>query len=255
MLKRDLTPMDAEAVMPVADSARRIRARRPNDVWHADLTVVPTAAGLWIPGSPHARIQRWPFCWWVAVAVDHASRKLVGIEVFKRRPTSAQVCSVLSGAIRRAGVTPRTIVTDKGREFFCWQFRSWCQARGIRPRFGAVGQHGSITIVERFIRSLKSECTRRILVPFRIEAMRRELEHYAAWYDEHRPHSGLEGRTPGEVSRGEPAATERPRFEPRRRWPNAVGEIRGRRGARLKLVLTYVGGRRHLPVVELEQAA
>jgi hypothetical protein len=29
-------------------------------------------------------------------------------------------------------------------------FKSWCRSRHIRPRFGAVDEHGSIAIIERF---------------------------------------------------------------------------------------------------------
>jgi transposase InsO family protein len=46
-------------------------------------------------------------------------------------------------------------------------FRGWCKRRGIWLRYGAVGKHGSIAIVERFIRSMKQECTRRLVVPLR----------------------------------------------------------------------------------------
>ena len=40
--------------------------------------------------------------------------------------------------------------------------RQWCRRRGIRPRFGAVGKHGGIAIADRFVRSLKTERTRRM---------------------------------------------------------------------------------------------
>jgi hypothetical protein len=53
--------------------------------------------------------------------------------------------------------------------------KAWCKRKGIRPRFGAVGKYGSIAVVERFIRTLKDECTRRIVVPLRRCDMRREL--------------------------------------------------------------------------------
>ena len=49
---------------------RVVTARRPNHVWHADLSTVPTALGFWIPWVPLALPQRWPFCWWIAVVVD-----------------------------------------------------------------------------------------------------------------------------------------------------------------------------------------
>jgi len=208
-----------------------------------------------LSSTPFAKIQRWPFCWWAAVCVDHASRRLVGFALFKKRPTSVEVCKFLGRAIKSAGATPRYIISDKGKEFFCWPFKAWCRRRGIQPRYGAVGKHGSITVVERFIRSMKSECARRILVPYRLDAMRRELAWYATWYNEHRPHTGLGGRTPLEVCEGRPPAKAAPRFEPRPRWPRGVGERRGRAGVRLAMEIRYVGGQRHLPVVELREAA
>ena len=50
---------------------RVLTARYPNHVWHVDLTTVPTALGFWIPWTPFTKAQVWPFCWWVALAVDH----------------------------------------------------------------------------------------------------------------------------------------------------------------------------------------
>ncbi|MCP3917779.1 MAG: helix-turn-helix domain-containing protein, partial [bacterium] len=58
MLKRDLSKDDVETVLPVAASGRRVRAKRPNDTWHVDLTAIPTGAGFWTPWFPFARVQR-----------------------------------------------------------------------------------------------------------------------------------------------------------------------------------------------------
>ncbi len=198
MLKRELSRDDVGFQLPVAASGRRVKAKTPNHIWYVDLTTVPTSAGFWVPWMPFAKQQRWPFSWWVAVAVDHASRFVVGLAIFKRRPTSFQVYLFLGRAIGRVGSTPGVILTDQGREFSS-AYRSWCRRRGIRPRYGAVGEHGSIAIVERFIRSMKSECARRIIVPLRLGEMRHELGCYASWYNEHRPHTALGGRTPLEV--------------------------------------------------------
>ena len=120
----------------------------------------------------------------------------------QRRPTSFQVYSFLATVIRRSGSRPKYIIADKGKEFHSMPFKGWCRRKGIRPRYGAVGEHGSIAIIERFIRSLKSECTRKITVPFRLDRMRHEVACYAAWYNQHRPHTALDGRTPMEVSLG-----------------------------------------------------
>jgi len=108
---------------------------------------------------------------------------------------------------------------------------------------------------------MKNEYTRRILIPLRLDAMRRELGSYVIWYNMHRPSQALGGRTPWEVYTGVRPANATPRFEPRRNWPtkgpcvSPQTAIRGRRGTKLTLVVGYVDGRRHLPVVELRKAA
>jgi putative transposase len=262
MLKRDLSKDDVaveQETAPVTGSV--ITTKRPGHIWHVDLTTVRISGGFWVPWMPFAKFQRWPFCWWVAVVVDHASRLVVGVAIFKRRPTSLEVYSFLGMAIRRGGSKPKYIIADKGKEFFCKAFKEWCRRKGIRPRYGAVGEHGSIAIIERFIRSLKSECTRRISVPFRLDQTRDEVACYATWYNQHRPHSALGGRTPLEVYQSSSPANEAPRFEPRLRWPRRsqcalpTAKINGRRGVRLKVVVSRFENRAHLPVVELRRAA
>jgi len=47
---------------------RVVTAKHPGEIWHVDLTTVPTAAGFWAPWLPFAWPQSWPFCWWVAPA-------------------------------------------------------------------------------------------------------------------------------------------------------------------------------------------
>jgi len=55
---------------------RAVRSTRPNQIWNVDLTTVPTASGFGVPWLPWALPQRWPFCWWVGVIVDHFSRRI-----------------------------------------------------------------------------------------------------------------------------------------------------------------------------------
>jgi transposase InsO family protein len=258
---RETEPIPEEMATLDVVETRVVTARRPGDVWHIDLTTVPTGTGFWVPWIPFALPQSWPFCWWVAVVIDHLSRAVLGFAVFRDRPTSGDIQRFLDRAIRCNAGPPRYVITDKGRQFWCGSFKRWCHRRDIRPRFGAVGKQGSIAIVERFIRSIKNECTRHILIPLQLDAMRRELGCYATWYNEHRPGQALGGQTPWEVYTGvRPANSER-RFEPRRDWPtespcaSPQTAIRGERGVSLSLVVGYMEGRRHLPVVELRKAA
>ena len=80
-----------------------VTAKCPGHVWHVDLTTVRTSAGFWVPWVPYAWPQSWPFCWWVAVVVDHFSRAVVGFAVFVKRPTSLEMQRALDRAIRKVG--------------------------------------------------------------------------------------------------------------------------------------------------------
>jgi transposase-like protein len=62
---------------------RVVSARKPNHLWHVDLTTVPTALGFWVSWLPFALPQVWPFCWWLAVAIDHYSRRVMGFAVYR----------------------------------------------------------------------------------------------------------------------------------------------------------------------------
>ena len=110
--------------------------------------------------------------------------------------------SLLDRTIQKENAKPKYLICDKGKQFWCEGFQDWCEQKGIRPRFGAVGKKGSIAVIERFIRSLKSECMDMILVPIREGAFRYELALFSDWYNRHRPHSALCGQTPAEIHYG-----------------------------------------------------
>ncbi len=244
-----------------SSSKRVVTAKRPNHVWHTDLTAVPIGPGFWAPWLPFALPQCWPFCWWVAVIIDHYSRRAMGFAVFPKRPTSLAVRTFFGRVISRDDVTPKYLVCDKDSIFWCEDFKTWCRPKGIRPRYGAVGQHGSIAVVERFIKTVKDEGTRRILVPQRRNAFRTEVDSIVAWYNQHRPHMTLEGRTPDEVYVRLRPANRRPRIEPRERWPRSSPcamprtLVAGQSGDRFAMQVDVHDGMRHLPIVSLKRAA
>jgi transposase InsO family protein len=250
-------------VLPeAAGSADRVvTAKHANHVWHIDLTTVPTRAGFWTPGLPFALPQCWPFWRWLAVVIDHYSRHAMGLSVFTRRPTALGIRTVLGRIIARADATPKYLVCDKESIFGCQDFKRWCRRKRIRPRYGAVGQHGSIAVIERFIRTLKDEGTRRILIPQRRSTFAKALDHFIAWHNAYRPHGTLTGQTPDEVYFRLRPAIRRPRIQPRKRWPRSSPSagprtlIAGQPGDRFTLDVDFQGWARHLPIISLKRAA
>jgi putative transposase len=240
---------------------RLVTSKYSNHVWNVDLTVVPTSAGFWCSWFPYTFPQWWPFCWWLAVVVDHHSRRLMGFAVFAEEPSSVQVRSFLGRTIRVVGQAPKHLISDKGSQFWCDGFKDWCRRRNVRPRFGAVGKHGSVAVVERLILTVKQMLRQLPLIPLRRESFRRELVAIVEWYNEHRPHTTLGDKTPIEVYESRFPANRKPRIEPRPRWPRGSpcskpwALVGGKPGQRFATTVSFHEKRRHLPIVTLTRAA
>ncbi|MHC5058200.1 MAG: integrase core domain-containing protein [Planctomycetota bacterium] len=185
----------------------------------------------------------------------------MGFAVFRKQPTSRQVREFLGRAFTAADMKPKYLVTDKGKQFDCGAFRKWCRRRKIKPRYGAVGRYGSIAVIERFNRTLKHEGLFLITIPFRLARMCEEVRLIIEHYNRYRPHQGLTCRTPDEVYFDREPAVEKPRWEPRARWPRTSGcaapyvPVKGECGTRLELEVRYLEGRKHLPIFRLREVA
>ncbi len=119
----------------------------------------------------------------------------------------------------------------------------------------------SIAVVERAIRTIKEQLRLLAIIPFSRRSTQRDLNLIVGWYNEHRPHETLGGRTPNEVFFDRYPANRCPRYEPRDRWPRDSpctkpwALVRGGPGACLEIAVTHHGGRRHLPIVTLRRVA
>jgi putative transposase len=240
--------------------SKSVKANLPDHVWGIDFTLVPMLGGFWTAWLPFALPQCWPFCYWVMAVTDHYSRKIHKLVTFRKQPTAKDTCSSLNRLIIALGKAPRHIVTDQGPQFKSDEFRDWCFPL-IKKRYGAIGKYGSIAIIERFMRSFKNEHTRRTLIPANLISMQTELEIFCAWFNAHRPHEFLKGRTPDEIYYHKTPANSLPRWEPRENWPRKNSctapqvPVRGPCSVRLKLEVEPFEGRRHLPVIRLSRVS
>jgi transposase InsO family protein len=245
-----------EPTQQAESSTGTVTASHPNQVWHVDFTTQSTAGGHWVPWFPFSLPSVWPFCWHIALVVDHFSRKILAVRAFRKAPTAEELCALLSRTVAGVGCAPKYVVSDQGLQFRSVEYRTWCRSHGVKPRRGAVGERGSIAIVERCIRSLKYEFLHRIPIPVRVEAMTGELERFVVWFNEHRPHQALSGRTPNEVVEQRLPAKDGPRWETRDGYePKGGAPARAAPGGKLRLIVRNLDGRADLPVVQLQRVA
>jgi len=186
----------------------------------------------------------------------------MGITVFKTEPSGVAVRAFLGRTIAASGAKPKHLICDKGPQFWpCKDFKGWCDRKDIKPRFGKVGEHGSIAIVERFILTMKQVLAQLPLIPLRRELFRNELVTIIQWYNEHRPHDSLGGKTPDEVYHDRFPGNRKPRMEPRAGWPRGSPcakpqvLVAGKPGQRFEMTVDFFRKRRHLPIVTLKRAA
>jgi len=170
--------------MPEAQAGPVLRAKYANHIWLADLTEIRGFLGL--------------FVFKVVAVLDVFSRFPLAFGVFFKEPSAEEVLGVLERAMRRHG-RPRHMVTDQGSQFTAGVFRATLDVLKIRQRFGAVGQYGSIALIERFWRSLKELLASRTCPPLSRAHLESRLELALAYYAALRPHQGLDGATPAEV--------------------------------------------------------
>jgi transposase InsO family protein len=191
---------------PVAQpgKARAVRARYPHHVWMLDLTEIPGFLRL--------------FCFKLVVVLDVFSRMPLAARVFFAEPSGRDVARLFAAAARRFG-PPRHSVSDQGAQFRSGAFNRALARLGVRHRYGAIGRSGSIAIIERFFRTLKTIARLGSKPPLLRGDLERRLTvafDYYAWL---RPHQGLAGATPVEAYLGKkPVHLE------------AVAPPRGRRG-------------------------
>jgi transposase InsO family protein len=204
-------PVPAPTAPPIGQP-RAVSARYPNHVWILDLTEIPGFLRL--------------FSFKLAVVLDAFSRAPLAARVFFQEPTGRDVAKLLGRAARRFG-SPRHSVSDQGVQFTSGPFRNALAGLGIKHRYGAIGRTGSIALIERFFRSLKTIAGLHSRPPL----LRRDLEGrlglallYYLWL---RPHQGLSGATPADVLLGS------------KRTPAVVPPPRGRPGAQLDVSLRF----------------
>ena len=150
---------------------------RPNQVWSIDFVSDSLESGR--------RLK-------CLTIVDDFTKEAVDI-VVDHGISGRYVTRVLDAAGRFRQL-PATIRTDQGPEFTCKAMDAWAYARGIELRLIQAGKPTQNAYVESF-----NEC----LNEHWFQSLAEARSKIAAWrvdYNQNRPHSSLEGRTPAEFA-------------------------------------------------------
>jgi putative transposase len=131
------------------------------------------------------------------VAIDHFSRKVVCVAPLEG-PNAGWVIEALEQAMRKHGA-PKHMISDQASVFIGDVFAALLKQCNIKPRFGAVGKHGSIAVTERVIKTLKYEWLKRVPLVKGFDHLVLLCNEFESWYNAWRPHMALEGFRPDDL--------------------------------------------------------
>ena len=159
---------------------RDMKVRRPREVYAADITYIPMARGFL----------------YLAAVIDWRSRKVLAHRL--SNTLDAGFCvEAMEEAIVRYGA-PKVFNTDQGAQFTCEAFTTALKAHGVRISMDGKGRWIDNVYVERLWRSLKQEEVYRRAYESVSEA-RKAIGDYLRYFNQERPHQGLDNRTPDDV--------------------------------------------------------
>ena len=93
----------------------------------------------------------------------------------------------------------KTLQSDHGSEFSKYFTKRVCE-RGLAHRHSRIRQPNDNAHLERFNRTIQDECLRRI--PRNLRSWQKEIPEYLFWYNQKRPHMGLEMKSPIDILKG-----------------------------------------------------
>ena len=159
---------------------RGLEITRPNQVWAMDITYVPMRKGFV----------------YLAAVLDWATRRVLSWRLSNSLTTDFCIEAV-EEAIQRHG-RPEIFNTDQGCQFTSNEFVGLLQGHGIQVSMDGKGRWVDNVLVERLWKSVKYEEVY-LHAYDSVSQARQGLQRYFKFYNERRPHSSLDGKTPDSV--------------------------------------------------------
>jgi putative transposase len=180
------------------DVVRRILA--------AQYRPVPDAAGpSWLTALGHAKDSLWSLdlfrcesavlrTYWVLVVMDHCTRRIVGFGVHRGVVDGVELCRMFNRATRRQSM-PTYLSSDHDPLYRFHQWQANLRILDVREIKTVPYVPLSHPFVERLIGTIRRECLDRTLF-WTAADLETKLLDFQRYFNGHRAHAGLEGRTP-----------------------------------------------------------
>jgi len=184
--KRRRTTTPDAAAAPAPDLVKRqFVAERPDQLWLADITYLPTYQG-------------WLF---LAVVMDVCSRKIVGWAM--REDLKADlVVDALEMAVARRRPKPGLVHhSDRGSQYTSLTFGRTLRDSGLLASMGRRGDAYDNAPAESVISTIKNELVNRSCFQTRDQARLAIFDYIETFYNPRRLHSSLGHRSPDEYER------------------------------------------------------
>ena len=169
---------------PVAANTlnREFYPDRPDTVWTADITYVPTAQG-WL---------------YLAVVLDLCSRRVVGWATADHL-RSELACDALRMALKHRRPTGEPLHhSDRGVQYASGVYQDLLTRSGIEPSMSRTGNSWDDAVTESFFSTVKRELTHHESYATREDARRSLFEYIEVFYNRQRFHHTLGYRSPAE---------------------------------------------------------
>ena len=161
---------------------RNFTASGPNQLWVADITYVPMAAGFL----------------YLAVVLDARSRKIIGWSMANhlRAELVLDAMDAMEAAVGQR--RPKDVIrhSGQGSQSTSVAFGKRCGEAGVRPSMGSVGDAYDNAMAESLFSTLEAELLSRRRFASQAEARMACFSYIEGWYNPARLHPGLGHRSP-----------------------------------------------------------
>lgn len=158
--------------------------RRPGERWSMDFVFERTELGA---------------SFRVLTVIDDFSRRCPGLLV-ERGIGGAHVARFLDELAAKNGGYPHSIVMDNGPEFISNALDQWAHRNEVKLIFSRPGKPTDNAFIESFNGHFRDECLNANWFS-NLDHAREVIEEWVRDYNDQRPHSSLDNRTPNEYER------------------------------------------------------